>query len=51
MSAGLPWGSARLLRFAGEALPVLDQLPVISRLPGCPAARLPGCPARAGSRG
>ncbi|MGW6505852.1 WS/DGAT/MGAT family O-acyltransferase [Nonomuraea angiospora] len=25
---------AHLLRFAGEALPVLDQLPVISRLPG-----------------
>ncbi|WP_433427671.1 WS/DGAT/MGAT family O-acyltransferase [Nonomuraea sp. CA-141351] len=25
---------AHLLRFAGEALPVLDQLPVVSRLPG-----------------
>ncbi|MEV1172751.1 wax ester/triacylglycerol synthase family O-acyltransferase [Nonomuraea sp. NPDC049784] len=32
---------AHLLRFAGEALPVLDQLPVVSRLPGAGAiARL-----------
>ncbi|MGP3965723.1 WS/DGAT/MGAT family O-acyltransferase [Nonomuraea sp. 3N208] len=27
-------GPAHLLRFAGEALPVLDQLPLVSRLPG-----------------